>query len=161
MLLPHAHAWRFGCVPLKLDGVGWIRCPASNREICRGFFVTPIPGAVSIRYSIGFVLLAAGPAIAQVGSLFPAFFIPNAGQADASLRYVVDSPGLHAGFANTSAVFQLDRLLLRVEFLGANPNTSIEGGQRLNAAANFLIGNRAEEWKTDLPVYQKIRGVCS
>ena len=87
---------------------------------------------------------------------FPAFFIPNAGQAAPGIRYMVETPGLNAGFTATSAVFQLDRLTLRVEFQGANPNAAIEGQERLNAAANFLIGSQSQNWKTNLPTYQKI-----
>ena len=113
-----------------------------------------------MRYKIGYVLLAVVPVFAQqqqrVERSLPAFFIPNAGQAGPSIRYMVDTPGLNAGFTATSAVFQLDRLTLEVRFMGANPQVAIEGEQRLNAAANFLIGNRPQEWKTNLPTYQKI-----
>jgi hypothetical protein len=116
-----------------------------------------------MRYTIGFVLLAAAPVFAQqqqrqqsVERSLPAFFIPNAGQADPGIRYMVETPGLSAGFGPTSAVFQLGRTMLRVAFAGANPNAAIEGEDRLHAAANFLIGHRRQEWKTNLPVYQKI-----
>jgi hypothetical protein len=119
---------------------------------------------VSTRYRIGFVLLAVAPVFAQaqaqqqqrVERSLPAFFIPNAGQADPSIRYMVDTPGLIAGFTTTSAVLQLDRLTLRVEFVGANPHATIEGEDRLSAAANFLIGSQPQNWKTNLPTYQKI-----
>src|ERR1700733_3667433 len=118
-----------------------------------------------MRYSIGVVLLAVAPAFAQphiaqqqqyVGLSLPAFFIPNAGQADPSVRYMVQTPGLSAGFTPTEAVFQLDRLTLEVRFSGANPQTTIEGEERFNAGANFLIGNRQEDWKSNLPMYRKI-----
>ena len=113
-----------------------------------------------MRYTIGFVLLAAAPVFAQQQQQgersLPVFFIPNAGQADPSLRYMVETPGLNAGFMPTSAVFHLDRLTLRVSFAGANPQTPIEGEERLHGGANFLIGNRPQEWKTNLPTYQKI-----
>lgn len=115
---------------------------------------------MSIRYVIGFVLLAAAPVLAQhperAGRSLPAFFIPNAGQAAPEIRYIVRTPGLNAGFTATGTVFQLGQMTLRVHFARANPDPVIEGEQRLEAAANFLIGNRPQEWKTNLPTYQKI-----
>ncbi len=114
---------------------------------------------MNIRYILGFALLALAPAFAQkpqrAERSLPAFFIPNRGQADASVRYMVDTPGLSAGFTATSAMFQLDRMTLRVRFAGANSQAVIVGEERLNASANFLIGDRSG-WKTDLPVYRKI-----
>jgi hypothetical protein len=111
-------------------------------------------------YSIRLVLLAAAPAFAQqqqyVGLPLPAFFIPNAGQANPNIRYMVQTPGLSAGFTSTEALFQLSQLTIEVRFKGANPQTTLEGEDRLNAAANFLIGDQEQDWKTNLPVYQKI-----
>ena len=118
-----------------------------------------------MRYKIGLVLLAVAPAFAEaqaqrqqqrVERSLPAFFIPNAGQADPGIRYMVETPGLNAGFTATSAVFQLGQLTLRVEFAGANPHAIIDGEDRLGAAANFLIGSQPRNWKTNLPTYQKI-----
>ena len=116
---------------------------------------------------IAFALLAAAPVFAQqqqtqrVERSLPVFFIPNAGQVDPSVLYIVDTPGLNAGFGSTGAVFQLGRLTLHIGFAGGNPHATIEGQERLKAAANFLIGNRPQEWHTNLPVYQKIRGFWS
>ena len=86
----------------------------------------------------------------------PAFFIPNFGQTDPSVRFMVNTPEVRAGFTAGSAIFQLDRLTLRVRFAGANAQAAIEGVERLTAQANFLIGNRPQDWLTNLPVYEKI-----
>lgn len=86
----------------------------------------------------------------------PAFFIPNRGQAAPEIRYMVQTPGLTAGFGSTSAVLQVDSLALRIRFVGANPEPSLEGVERLDATANFLLGQEPQNWKTNLPVYQKI-----
>jgi hypothetical protein len=118
----------------------------------------------SMPYTISFVLLAAAlvfaqPSLAQqphVDGALPAFFIPNVGQTDPSVRFLADTPELRAGFTANSAVFQLDRLRLRVRFAGANADAVIEGVERLSAHANYLIGDQPSDWKTNLPVYQKI-----
>ena len=109
-----------------------------------------------MRYTISLVLLAAATGFSQEKRSLPAFFIPNFGQTDASVRFVVDTPELRAGFTANSAIFQLDRLTLRVRFAGANAQAAIEGVKRLTAQANFLIGNRPNDWLTNLPVYEKI-----
>src|ERR1700679_3935701 len=99
-----------------------------------------------MRYAISLMLLAAAVGFAQkqVEGSLPAFFIPNAGQTDPSVRFMVDTPELRAGFTAGSAIFQLDRLTLRVRFAGANAQPVIEGIQPLSAHANFLIGNRPQ-----------------
>ncbi len=117
-----------------------------------------------MRYTISLVLLAAAPAFSQQrfaqpqrgeGSL-PAFFIPNLGQTDPSVRFMVDTPELRAGFTATAAIFQLDGFTLRAHFANANAHPVVEGVERLSAQANFLIGDRPQDWHTKLPVYQKI-----
>lgn len=86
----------------------------------------------------------------------PAFFIPNAGQAAESVQFVVNTPELNAGFTAGEAIFYVGPVALRLKFQRSNPAATIQGEQRLDASANFLIGNEQEKWKTGLPVYGKI-----
>ena len=111
-----------------------------------------------MRYAISLMLLAAAVGFAQkhVEGPLPAFFIPNFGQTDPSVLFMVDTPQLRAGFTAGSAIFQLDRVTLRVGFAGANTHAVIEGVGRLEARANFLIGNQPRDWRTNLPLYQEI-----
>ena len=112
-----------------------------------------------MRYSIGLMLLAAAPVFAQQRQerSCPVFFLPNLGQVDGAVRFMVDTPELRAGFTSDSAILQLGHSTLRVRFAGANPAAAIEGGELLSGRANFLVGDRPQDWKTDLPVYRKIR----
>src|SRR5580658_1276189 len=111
-----------------------------------------------MRHTISLLLLAAtAPTFAQHMEVsLPAFFIPNFGQTDPSVRFLVDTPELRAGFTADSAIFHLDRVTLRVSFAGANAQAVIEGVEPLNAHANFLIGDRPQNWHSNLPVYQRI-----
>ncbi len=112
------------------------------------------------RYLLSLSLLAAAPVFAEspqrVEHSFPAFFIPNAGQSDPAVRFLVRTPSLNAAFVADGAVFELGPLALRVAFEGANPTVKIDGEYRLDGTANFLTGDQPQRWKTNLPTYQKI-----
>ncbi len=113
-----------------------------------------------MRKLIGLILFATTMVLGQSrkpGGSLPAFFIPNAGQAADAVRFLVDTPELNAGFTAGAAIFQVGPLALRVSFEGSSATTTIQGEQRLKASVNFLIGSQQEQWKTGLPVYEKIR----
>ena len=103
------------------------------------------------------LLLLAAPAFAsdQERSL-RIFFIPNAGQTDPSLRYVVQTAELRAGFALDSAIFQIHGTQLRVRFAGASSSVTIEGLDAMAARVNFLIGADPAGWHIGLPTFRGI-----
>lgn len=86
----------------------------------------------------------------------PIFFLPNAGQADPSIRYIAVTPELRAGFSPDSVVFQIQGTALRVRFAGADQNVNIQGLDPLGGRVNFLIGDDPAAWHTNLPTYQRI-----
>jgi hypothetical protein len=113
-----------------------------------------------MRHTFSLLFLAAAPSFtahaADAARSLPLFFIPNAGQADPALRYVVQAPELHAGFALDSAVFETEGTRLRVRFAGANPRVEIQGVNPMTARANFLIGDDPAAWHTSLPLFQGV-----
>jgi Beta-propeller repeat. len=46
---------------------------------------------------------------------------------------------------------------VRLNLLGANTSATLSGVDALAARANYLIGNDASQWKTGIPLYQKVR----
>ncbi|HSP67066.1 MAG TPA: SBBP repeat-containing protein, partial [Bryobacteraceae bacterium] len=86
----------------------------------------------------------------------PIFFVPNAGQTDAVLRYTAQIGDLRAGFAGDFAIFESHGREIRVRFAGANSTVSVEGGDTLAGRANFLIGSDPGAWHTGVPTYQGI-----
>lgn len=100
---------------------------------------------------------APASAAAQPGRSVPLFFVPNAGQANPSIRYAVQTPDLQAGFGADFALFQVRAARFEVRFAGANPQVRLGGEEPLVGHANFLQGNRPEGWKTNLPTFGKIR----
>ena len=111
-----------------------------------------------MRYTITLLLLATGFTTLAADSqrALPVFFLPNAGQTDPAIRYIVQTRGMTVGFAVDSAVFQTQETQFRVRFAGANPNVAIEGAAALPARANFLIGDDPAAWHTGVPTYQGI-----
>ena len=84
------------------------------------------------------------------------FFLPNAGQADPTIRYIVQTRETTAGFAPDSAIFRIHETLIHVRFAGASPEVSLEGTAEMPARANFLIGDDPAGWHTGLPTYARI-----
>jgi hypothetical protein len=111
-----------------------------------------------MRYTITLLLLTTGfiTLAADAQHSLPLFFIPNAGQTGPSLRYVVQTPELRAGFTLDSVVFQIRETQLRVRFAGANPNVSIEAIDPMAARANYLIGDDPAAWHTGVPTYRGV-----
>jgi len=108
-----------------------------------------------MRHTISLLLLATGltTLAANPEHSLPIFFIPNHGQTDPTLRYVVQTPELQAGFALDSVVFQIHETQLRVHFARASPSVAIHGLDPMAARANFLIGDDPASWHTSLSTY--------
>src|SRR5204862_312871 len=49
------------------------------------------------------------------------------------------------------------RTVLRMTFLGANPNTRVAGQEELPGKANYFIGSDPVKWRTNVPMYGKTR----
>ena len=47
--------------------------------------------------------------------------------------------------------------VLRMRLAGANPHAQIEGIDEMRAKANYFIGNDPKKWRTDVPMYAKVR----
>jgi len=72
------------------------------------------------------------------------------------MRFMVQTPDLRAGFGCDSAVFQIQGVHFRVQFAGANQKIQVEGQEPLAGSANFLLGDRPEQWRSGLPTFHKI-----
>ena len=99
-----------------------------------------------MRHTISLLLLATGltTLAANPEHSLPIFFIPNAGEADPTIRYIAQTPGMTVGFTPDSAIFRIQGTQLRVDFAGASPNTVMEGTAEMPARANFLIGDACQ-----------------
>jgi hypothetical protein len=93
----------------------------------------------------------------------PLAFVPNAGQTDARVRFSTQTAGARFYFTEKEAVFTFadaggrDRgIALRLAFVGANPDTRLEGRGALTGKVNYIIGSDPDEWYTNLPTYRQV-----
>lgn len=105
------------------------------------------------QFLIAFTFLASAPA--EVRPAPRAAFIPNRGQAESSVQYMVKSADLSAHFRPSGVVFRSRDMNVRLHFLGGRAQT-IEAADRLPGVANFLIGNEPRKWKRKIPTFGSI-----
>lgn len=97
---------------------------------------------------------AATPPGGQPG--LPLFFVPNRGQAAAAVRYTLRAPRFSVQFKPSETYLDLGRGGLALRFAGANPEPRIEPLDGLAGKVNFLLGDKREDWQTDVPVWAAI-----
>ncbi|MCK4411022.1 SBBP repeat-containing protein, partial [Candidatus Bipolaricaulota bacterium] len=95
----------------------------------------------------------------------PISFIANAGQVDASVRFMVKA-GTHTIFFTPQEVVfaasektedeDTQRSVVRLRFTGANGEVRIEATQPLPGVANFLLGDDPDKWRTNVATYATI-----
>ncbi len=110
-------------------------------------------------------------------------FEANAGQTDASVKFLAHAPGYSLFLTNREAVLSLlepspiqeplrahDPLrhpkmpqpqravrAVRVKFLGGNEAAAVAGTGELPAKSNYFIGNDPKQWHTNVPNYSAVK----
>jgi hypothetical protein len=99
----------------------------------------------------------------QAYGKLPLAFVPNAGQTDARVRFSAKAVGASFYFTQTEATFSFAkaserdrRVVLSLAFLGANPETRLEGRGLLPGKVNYLLGSDPDKWHTNLPSYGQV-----
>ncbi|HTU59014.1 MAG TPA: hypothetical protein VMF89_11285, partial [Polyangiales bacterium] len=91
--------------------------------------------------------------IAATYAGLPIMFEANQGQSDARVKFLARRPGATLFLTREQAVLQLQSSLLRLKFIGANPQTQIFGRDQLRAKTNYLLGNEPQHWHRGVPNY--------
>jgi len=102
----------------------------------------------------------------------PLLFIENQGQVDEAVRYYVKTSGQAVYFTEENIVFDLirsdgaaaddtadrqaERLVLSLDFLGADSQPAIESRGKDSAVVNYFIGNDPENWYANVPTYREL-----
>jgi hypothetical protein len=111
---------------------------------------------------------------ASYGKL-PLSFELNAGQTDASVRFLSRGPGYALFLTGNDAVLSLEKrshpqtktpqrpkaisppAAFRMSLAGANPNATVTGLDELPGKSNYFIGNDPAKWRTNVPTYAKVK----
>ncbi|HMD97952.1 MAG TPA: SBBP repeat-containing protein [Terriglobia bacterium] len=117
---------------------------------------------------------AASAGVRTSYSLLPLSFELNQGQTDASVRFLARGQGYSLFLTADGAVLALQSSggtrfpatavdhgprttdIVRVRFLGANPNAVIAGREELPGKSNYFIGRDPRGWHTDVPTYAQV-----
>jgi Bacterial Ig-like domain (group 1)/Beta-propeller repeat len=92
----------------------------------------------------------------------PLAFVPNSGQTEAPVRFSARAVGASFYFTQTEAILSFAkaadhrRIVLGLAFLGANPETRLEGRGLLPGKVNYLIGSDPKKWHTNISSYGQV-----
>jgi len=97
-------------------------------------------------------------------SRLPLAFVPNRGQTDnPRVQFVAHGAGGVLFFTPDEMVLALpdptetvSGTVVRLQYAGANQNPTLSGQNQLPGVVNYLIGNNAAKWQTNLPTYAGI-----
>jgi hypothetical protein len=90
----------------------------------------------------------------------PLSFEYNKGQTEQQVQYLSRNHGGRLLFEKDAVVFEKpgsDKGRLRMELAGSDPGVAIDGEDGTLGRVNYLIGNKPEQWRRNIPVYSKIR----
>jgi hypothetical protein len=93
---------------------------------------------------------------------FPLSFEPNQKQTDnADVKFLARGDGYILFLTGKEAVLSMRKdpkssAVMRMTLLGANSNPSFTGMEALPGKSNYFIGNKPENWHTNIPTYGKV-----
>ena len=117
---------------------------------------------------------ATKPRLIEAYGKLPLYFEANQGQVDGTVRFLSRGSGYQLFLTSTEAVLTLGRAnqtsekkgreavtpqtgTLRMKWEEANQNPSIEGMDELKGKSHYFIGNDPDQWRTNIPLYRKVR----
>jgi uncharacterized repeat protein (TIGR01451 family) len=111
-------------------------------------------------------ILFLAPLQAQVQSSYgqlPLHFEKNLGQTDAAVEFVARGAGYTYFITGTETVAVLRKQeaatpdVVRMQLVGAKKTSQISGLEMLAGKSNHLIGNDPSQWRTNVPLFQKVK----
>jgi hypothetical protein len=112
--------------------------------------------------------------VATAYGRLPLHFEANQGQTDPRVKFLARGIGHAVFLTDSEAVLVLAKpdhtqqptqepaapgtgVVLRMTFVGANPRPRIGGLDELSGKANYFVGNDPARWRTNVPLYAKVR----
>ncbi len=87
----------------------------------------------------------------------PLNFELNQGQTDARVKFLARGQGYGLFLTGSEAVFSLSGSQMRMRLQGASTSPKVTGVDQLPGKVNYLIGNKSDEWRTNIPTYARVR----
>lgn len=89
----------------------------------------------------------------------PLSFEANKGQTDPQVLFLTRGQGYGLFLTADGALFSLNGLAtpLRMRLQGAAPTPRVSGLDELPGKVNYLIGNKSDQWRTDISTYARVR----
>src|SRR6267143_3896523 len=117
---------------------------------------------LSIRTSHPPVLAKNAATLRTAFAQLPLSFEANAGQTDSQVRYLARGAGYTIFLTANATVLSLqdrqhENAVIRLHLNGANAAAKIEPIDQLPGKSSYFIGNDPKEWRTDVPLFSKVR----
>lgn len=147
--------------------------------------VRPVPVAEVARNESADIGKATQLHLVETYGMLPLIFESNAGQTDSQVKFVSRGQGytlflteraeavlaLRKSALKHNSAQRADRLsavvnpqreaippaVLRIKLAGANPAPQVEGFDEFPGKANYFIGNDPKKWRTNVPLYAKVK----
>lgn len=97
----------------------------------------------------------------------PLHFEPNLGQTNEKVNFTARGPGYALFLLENEAVLSLEqkgknetegsRAVVKMQIAGANRSPRSNGLAESEGKSNYFIGNDPEQWRTNVPNYEKVR----
>jgi Concanavalin A-like lectin/glucanases superfamily/Beta-propeller repeat len=102
------------------------------------------------------------PTLRAAFAQLPLSFEANAGQTNSEVRYLARGAGYTIFLTANETVLSLkngqrENAVVRLKLSGANPTRHIEPLDELAGKSNYFIGSDPKLWRTDVPLYSKVR----
>lgn len=142
------------------SAIAW-GCPLA---VMVSMFAVGVPSPVTPNVAM------AAPTVGAYGRL-PAHFEANRGQTGPHVKFLARGSRYALFLTSTDAVLALTRpqvkgapdrndqrgSVLRMHFLGANPEPRVVGQEALSGKVNYFLGKDPASWRTNVPIYARVR----
>ncbi len=123
--------------------------------LCAGIVMQRRAGHVAPR-----ALPSTAAQVSQSYGKLPLSFEANQGQADTAVKYLARGYGYDLALTDGGATLNLQReqkqARVQMRLVNAKAPKRISGADALPGKVNYLLGDDAQQWRTDVPTYAKV-----
>ena len=137
----------------------------SVKSICLFIPVALIFAAIFAPRSTGVSTPAPAPSTSEAPASLPPdaygrlplSFELNQGQTDARVKFLARGQGYGLFLTAEEALFSFSGSQMRMRLQGAATSPQITGVDQLPGKVNYLLGNKSDKWRANVPTYARVR----